>query len=318
MATHNISQTFTKRFQALGTTVEGGIRTDAKAAQMVFDEIEQQVKTFESKFSRFRGDSELSMLNANAGQVVTVSEDLMELLSAARDTWLMTEGIVDPTIGQALITAGYDQSFETLSQVSERTHNTSPAPRRTMADVDLDEKNRTVVIPPGMVMDLGGIGKGFLADRLIRRLEKISNDFWWSLGGDITVSGTDADGQPWTVGVQDPRHLEKDVYNLKPPAGCWGIATSGIAKRRGVRNGQAWHHIIDPRTGQPATTDIVAVTAMAPRALEADVAAKTILILGAKSGLTWLRRHQNFEALIIKSDSTTVTTDRMTRLLQIL
>lgn len=304
-------QTFTIRFSALGTTIEGGIRTEAKAAKMIFSQIERRVKSFEANFSRFKKSSELSLLNANAGQSVTVSKELMALLSAARGMWLMTEGIIDPTIGQALISAGYDKSFDRPENVSTRQVQPAPVQRRTMADVSLDEKNRTVVMPPGTALDLGGIGKGYLLDQLAVSLAKISSDFWWSLGGDMVVSGTDEDGQPWTVGVQDPNNFEKDAFTVKPPTGRWGIATSGIAKRRGVRNGQPWHHIIDPRTGQPAHTDIMAVTVLAPQALAADVAAKTIIILGEISGLAWLGRHENFEALIIKSDGTTVTTKRM-------
>ncbi|MFA5051904.1 MAG: FAD:protein FMN transferase [Patescibacteria group bacterium] len=308
-------QLVTDAFHALGTTVEGGFRAEPDVARVLCGAIRQRVSDFEAKFSRFRKDSELSLLNANAGQVVVVSEELMSVLVAARDAWYMTEGIIDPTIGQALMAAGYGDSFDRLSADSEAPGSLIAPPSASFAAVELDEQNRSVVLPPGTMLDLGGIGKGYLLDRLIPLLDSVSKDYWWSLGGDIVVSGEDDDGQPWPVGVQDPLHLDKDIFQLRPLPGRWGIATSGITKRRGVRGGQPWHHIIDPRTSRPAQTEIVEVTVLAQRVLDVDVMAKTILILGEKSGLPWFGRFPEAGALLIKTDGSTIVTKRMQGLL---
>lgn len=289
----------TDHFSALGTNVEGAVRTDPTTAAELFGTIRTMVSAFESRFSRFRPDSELSRMNRGAGSAFAVSDELFAIMRTAQRMSERTNRLVDVTVGNAMIEAGYDRSFELLGKVKTRRGNKVHSVSTTVAEVMIDASRRTVTLPLGATVDLGGIGKGYLLDQLLPVLADVSDDFWLSLGGDLIVSGVDDDGKPWSVGVQDPQAHDKDVARLHPPEGTWGIATSGTTKRHGVRDGSIWHHLIDPRTGKPAMTDVVAATVLAPSALEADAFAKVVLLLGSTEGLAWAASRKGIEALVI-------------------
>jgi len=183
-------KTINDRFYALGTTIEGGFRADQVLAEKLCEKIRLRIAEFENHFSRFLPTSELSYLNANPNREITVSPQMIEIMLAARKIWSLTDGLVDPTIGQSLIAAGYDVSFELLNNSDGQ-----PAParvvRRTLRDVKIDEKLNTVKIPEGTTLDFGGIGKGYILDQLINYIEPLTQDYWLSLGGDLVVSGRD-------------------------------------------------------------------------------------------------------------------------------
>lgn len=291
-------KTITHQFHALGTTVQGGWRTEPAAAQAIFLEIQRRIVDFETRFSRFTPDSELSRLNTQAGPPVAVSETMMDILLKARKFWQQTDGLVDPTVGRAVIAAGYDVSFELLPDGISSEQKKVAVTKSSFADVHLDQMRKTVTLPAGMLLDFGGLGKGYLVDSLVPDIEKVTTDYWLSLGGDLIVSGTGDDNQPWSVGIQDPRSPERDFLHLRPPPGHWGLATSGTIKRHGVRAGVPWHHLIDPRTGQPSVSDVIAATVLAPTALEADVMAKVVLLRGSIDGIAWASAH-GVEALAV-------------------
>jgi thiamine biosynthesis lipoprotein len=122
--------------------------------------------------------------------------------------------------------------------------------------------------------------------------------------GDIAVSGPRADGRPWTVGVADPFHPDEEIEVLSICAG--GVATSGRDRRRWMRNGVPQHHILDPRTSLPASTDLLTVTVIAPDVMQAEAAAKAAFILGSRHGLAWTEARPDFAGLFILEDGQTI------------
>jgi thiamine biosynthesis lipoprotein len=308
-------ETYTDQFRALGTEAEGGIRADREKTEKLFSIIRAEVFAFENRFSRFNENSELSLLNKNAGSPTIASNEMLELLLAAKGVYQSSNKLVDPTVGSALIQAGYDDSFETLdrSSISLGQHHTFDA-HYTFADVKIDIATKKVQFPKSVTLDFGGIGKGFLLDRIAALIEPVTNNYWFSLGGDMVVSGVGDDGMPWPVAVQDPRDLNRDRFSLRPQEGRWAIATSGTVKRKGIHNGKSWHHIIDPKTLQPSESDTIAVTVLAPTGLEADVCAKTILLQGSHDGILWARKTNKCEALITTHDGLVFFTPRMKRM----
>ena len=305
--------THTESFKALGTTIEGGFRAEREIAEKLWSDVHMSIAIFEARFSRFQEDSELSQLNRSAGRTFTASQPMMKILQAAQDAFRKTDGLVDPTVGNALITAGYDSSFEQIKdKIDQRP--ISEVPHSSLNDVRIDFENSTIVIPTGVTLDFGGIGKGYLLDYLVPMIEAETTDYWLSLGGDLVVSGNDESGHTWTVGVQNPLAHDQDLAKLQPPSGRWGIATSGTTKRRG-RN---WHHLIYPRTGRPVITDTLAGVVLAPTALEADTYAKTVLILGSTEGINWATNKKGIEALAVTDKLQLVSTTGMRQLLKIL
>lgn len=231
-----------------------------------------------------------------------MSETMLELFDAARRMWKLTDHVVDPTVGNAMIAVGYDQSFDALKGLDDRPAATRNQAPMSFSDVVVEVERKTVSIPRDTSIDFGGIGKGFLLDRLASRIRTQTEHFWLSLGGDLVLSGTDEENAPWPISVQDPRAHNRDIVRMTPPSGTWGVATSGTTKRRGIRNGVVWHHLINPRTGRPAETDVAAATVIAPTALEADAMAKTLCILGAGDGLAWALQRPDIEALVVTAN----------------
>jgi thiamine biosynthesis lipoprotein len=162
----------------------------------------------------------------------------------------------------------------------------------------LDGGRRTVKAPAGLRLDLGGIGKGYAVDGAARALAPTA-DFLVDAGGDIFASGDGPAGDGWPVAVADPLREDADlgVVRLRDQA----LATSTVARRRWQRDGRWLHHLIDPRTGEPALSDAISVSVIAPSAVEADIFAKVALLLGSENGTHFLRA-QGAQGLFIATD----------------
>ncbi len=163
----------------------------------------------------------------------------------------------------------------------------SPLPRPSFCwrDVVVDRRSSTITLPPNTGLDLGGIGKGWTVDRAAEVLRRFDN-FVVDAGGDIYAAGTQDDGAPWTVGVEDPTNRGRDVAVLAVRDRA--VVTSTTSRRRWVLQGQERHHLIDPRTGHPAASGVASVTAIASSAARAETLAKAALLLGPREGILFL------------------------------
>ena len=254
----------------------------------------------EAAASRFRPESELSRLNKSAGRPFKASHLLFTLVFEALIAAKATGGIFDPTILMPLITAGYDRSFELLEH-----DKVSPAFRpesfgaHSWRDVKLDAQTRTIVLPPGCGLDLGGIGKGWTVDRAAERLQ-LFNNYAVDAGGDIFTSGVQSDGSQWTVGVEDPLNRGSDlmIISVRDRA----VATSTTARRRWSTQGRECHHLIDPRTGLPSESGVISATVVAESVASAEVLAKVALLLGPEAGLRFLEDQQDVEGLLVLTE----------------
>ena len=160
----------------------------------------------------------------------------------------------------------------------------------------MDSVVRTVRLPHGMRLDFGGVAKGWAADQAAARLAAYAPALV-DAGGDIAISGPMVNGDPWPVAVADPMEPERDLTLLM--LRNESVATSGRDYRRWARNGKMQHHIVDPRTGRPAETDVLSATVIALTAREAEVAAKVALILGSRVGLKWIEAREQFAAMLV-------------------
>jgi thiamine biosynthesis lipoprotein len=252
----------THRFAAMGTEIE--LMLDANGGEDVLDAAEQEFRRLESLLSRFRPDSELSRLN-EAGSATVAPEllELIELALAARDH---TGGRFDPTVHNALTASGYDRSFEHLPR--DRESGRASAQPTCNGRVTVDATNSTVELDHGVRLDLGGIAKGWAADRVLASLRPLGPALV-NAGGDIAATG-----RPWPVGVQTPG----GPITLELRDGA--LATSGRDRRHWHQNGRLQHHVIDPRTALPAEGDLLTVTAGAPTAAKAETIATSLFLAG--------------------------------------
>jgi len=266
--------------------------------------VEQRFELAEETLSRFRPRSELSALNASAGRPFHASPLLFSVVSEATAAARLTNGLFDPAILPMLVAAGYDRSFEELEGERPRLHP-CPLPGGGWEEIELDPECRTILLPPGVQLDLGGIGKGWTTDRAAEAMRPLQN-FALDAGGDIAVGGHQADGSPWTVGVENPLQLDRDLIQVDL-SDC-AIATSTVARRRWRKGGREQHHLIDPRTGQPAKTGVLAATVIAGTVTRAETVAKAALLLGPKAGVDYLDGLEDVEGmLVLDGDRTELT-----------
>jgi thiamine biosynthesis lipoprotein len=243
------------------------------------------IRSFAARLSRFDACSEVHALNADLRSEVPASPLVRTAVAAGLWAADRTGGLVDPTLVPALERAGYAQSREgatpaSLEEALAQAPQRRPAeahPDAAWRSIQIDHAAGTVTRPPGLRIDTGGTGKGLAADAVARRLGGYGR-FAIDCGGDIAVGGPAALANPYVIDVQHPLTGEV-VHRLRVRSG--GVATSGIDRRVWQRaDGSFAHHLIDPSTGVPAWTGLIAATALAPSALEAETYAKQALLSG--------------------------------------
>jgi thiamine biosynthesis lipoprotein len=162
-------------------------------------------------------------------------------------------------------------------------------------------------------LDLGGTAKGWAAAAAVRRLRS-AGPALVDAGGDIVVSGPMADGGPWPIAIASPfGEGDAPLGVLRLSAGA--VATSGRDYRRWRQGGEERHHLIDPRTGRPAETDVLAATVVAGDAVSAEAAAKTALILGSRAGMAWIEARPGLAALLALADGRVLHSRRLAHVL---
>lgn len=275
-------------FPAMSTTVNivsVGIAGDEH--QRAMDEIQAGVAAWEERFSRFRPSSLLSRVNAAAGRWIGVDAPFLDLLEAARDAVAATEGRFNPAILPALVASGYGRTIDEVRR--NATIGMAPpitAPPAAWADVVIDRRGLRVRLPYGMQVDFGGIAKGALADRLADRFGHWPGGAI-GIGGDTVLWGLPPDGDTWRVGVEHPLEPDEDIAVVAIPSGAaLAIATSSRTKRAWSTGRGSAHHLIDPGTGAPARSSLLAVTACAPTATIAEVITKNLMVASAHGDLT--------------------------------
>jgi thiamine biosynthesis lipoprotein len=296
-------------FQAMGSQILAILDTDNPSARAALNAVPAWFAGWERALSRFDPQSELSALNRKTGQWVRLSPVLGSVIRAALQAARTSDGLVTPTMLPALEAVGYDRDFSRIDKASADNAEVPPgvADWRT---IQWNARQNMIRVPPGVRLDLGGIAKGWAADQAVRRLGR-SGPALVDAGGDIAVSGPRADGLPWPIGVSDPQMPDTQVDLLFLRQG--GVATSGRDYRRWRQGATERHHIIDPRTGLPAVTDLLSVTVIAPTTVQAEIAAKAVLILGSMAGLAWLERRAAQTVLLIRSDGAILRTPKLQR-----
>lgn len=258
-----------REWRAMGTDVEV-IVTGGTAAML--DAAQARIEDLEARWSRFRPDSELLRLHAHPGRPVVVSDETFAVLELSIDAWRSTWGAFDPSVHDAVRAAGYTADFDHLER--EQTAGTIAAPAPGLGAVRLDPLVRSVTLPEGVHLDLGGIGKGRAADLVTREIMAAgARGVCVSLGGDLRVAGEPPDGPAWVIAMED---LPTEHLALTEGA----VATSSTRRRRWTQGGEARHHLIDPRTGAPVADAPAAVTIVAGDAATAEILTKAVMVLG--------------------------------------
>ncbi len=233
------------------------------------------VRGMQARLTRFEPDSELSRLNAAAGRWVDVSDQLEQLLRESLRAWELSAGMVNVGVLPAMLAAGYTRTFRAGPTVAMADAPPLPA----LPEV-LEVAPGRARVATGCGLDLGGIAKGWLADRLSERL---GDNCLVNLGGDLYARGEGPGCGGWAVGFGGLTVMLRDQ----------GAATSSTRRRfwLSADSGERLHHLIDPRTGAPSRSDLTEVSVIAADATTAEVVAKTALLLGSAPAPAFLAAH---------------------------
>jgi thiamine biosynthesis lipoprotein len=293
-----------REFRAMGCQMLAALDHPSERADNWLNTVPSWFEAWEQSLSRFRRDSELSQLNCLSGSPQRISLTLWKVLQEALQAERISGGLVTPLLLNALESAGYDTSFEEMvpSVVAGTNLIVAQTQLQTsmrIADINCSAATREVCLPAGSRLDFGGIAKGWAAHQAMKRLS-VYGPALVDAGGDIAISGSRRDGSLWPVAVADPLR-QKDHLGILM-LGKKGVATSGKDYRRWQQNSRWQHHIIDPRTGLPAETDLLSVTVVAQDVSQAEAAAKTVLILGSDEGLEWLNTQPTMDGILVLED----------------
>jgi thiamine biosynthesis lipoprotein len=280
-----------RTFAAMGTMVDVLLPVDRRDA---ISPVRELFTDWEAKLSRFVPESQLSRLNARAGDAVEVDQVVFDVVDAAVDAGHATGGLFDPTLLRQLVRLGYAESFTRLPRAPGPACG-SPS-SGDWRQIELDASSRTVRLPVGCTLDLGGIAKGMAVDAALDVLrERGVPSALVSAGGDLAVLGLPLEGRAWHVLVGE--NSLGETVDLTRGA----LATSGVARRSWMQGGVARHHLLDPRTGEPAESDLYEVTVAAATCRMAEVAATASFVLGADRAADFVAAHR-LAALFTRRD----------------
>jgi len=256
------------------------------------------MEDYERRFSRFLTDSELARMNRSAGRWFCASPELFDLVRLSRTYFYQTGGLFDPSILPDLKRAGYDRSMEEIRIYGVKQQMMENRGKRPSFEaVRLEENKRKIWLPPGMEIDLGGIAKGWIAEQAARLLWTYTSACAVNAGGDLYLMGIPDGRVDWEVALEDPRYPDQDLAVLRVGSGA--VATSSITKRNWKQGNKHQHHLIDPRSGEPAVTDWLSVTVIAPQAATAEVFAKALLIVGSDQAIEFLAKNDEIAFIAV-------------------
>ena len=294
-------------FQIWSTTATLVV-SDPAALPAARAELDRQLAAVDLACSRFRSDSEISMLLRTPAREVSLSPVLDEAIAAALRISSATDGLVDPTVAAAVIALGYDRDIVSMLDGLEHgmdiaTAATRPAPGA--GRIVHDPVRHTVLVPAGVGLDLGATAKAWAADRAAAAIAELTGcGVLLGLGGDIAVAGAAPDGG-WSIAIADDHRQAESCPQARVAISSGGLATSSIAARRWRTSSGVRHHIVDPRTGENPDPYWRTVSVAAGSALDANGAATAAIVLGL-SASEWLMA-RGLPARLVDIEGTVVT-----------
>lgn len=259
---------------------------------------------YEKLFSRTVQGSDIWRINEESGPV-EVDPETLKMLETGMTVSEASGGAFDPTV-------------ETETKLWDFSGDTAKLPdadalKEAATHVDyrkLALNGNTVELPDDMGLDMGGIAKGYIADRLAAFLRgKGVTSALINLGGNVVTIGRRAtDDQPWIVGIQDPK-AETGVNKLTIRAENLSVVTSGNYQRYFLLNGVRYHHLLEPKTGWPVQNGLDSVTILSESSAMGDALSTACYVLGQEKGMELIKKYEGIDAIFIGSDGTVSMTD---------
>ncbi len=273
------------------------------APEGIMDEIWAACARYEKLLSKTISTSDVSRINAAMGQPVKVDPETWEILRRAKEISAKTGGAFSITI--APLTGLWTFTDTVTNMVPTDEARLSMLPLVDDQKIVLGD-DYTVTLPAGMEIDLGGIAKGYIADKVAELLRGRTTAAIISLGGNVYTTGQKPDGSRFSVGIKDP--LNPAVSKAIIYTGDCTVVTSGTYERGFSFGGVRYHHILDPKTGWPAQSDLVSASFVMDSSMTADALATACIVIGSEKSLA-LAKDLGLDAMFIKADGTVLFTE---------
>ena len=271
-----------------------------KEADLALQKAEQVFHEYDLRFSRFKPESELMTLNTSNGTWCKVSIELFQVIKKCVALAVETNGAFDPSVGGILASYGYG--------LPENFALNTPYP--TYRDIAFNDRELLIRLAPSQILEPACIVKGIAIDTAGKAIKESfdlrTQGFMINAGGDILTQGVFENKQLWNIAIQDPRASDAIVATVKIQNA--GMATSGTYRTHGENNGKKWHHLINMRTGEPAS-EIVSATVIANNCEDADTEASMAILTPIKESLERLEKRRlpyfliSKDGVIIKNDA---------------
>lgn len=281
-----------------------------KAVAVAFDAAVREIRRLEDVLSEWKATSEVGTINRMAGSWVNVGPETLDVLEKSLWAGGISEGTFDITFQSMSGIWRFGTASEAAPRVPAPAEVARARARVDYRKVELDRAGQRVRVQQGQAIGLGGVAKGYIVDKAAAVLASAGlRSFLVQAGGDLYGAGRKPDGSRWVSGIQDPRGPQGSFFasiELEDHA----FSTAGDYARSFVVNGKRYHHIIDPRTGYPATQSR-SVTVWAKDALTADAIDDAVFILGAKKGLALAESLPDVGVVVVDSDNRVWTSRRL-------
>jgi thiamine biosynthesis lipoprotein len=280
------------------------VTADRRALPAAERELRRTLAAIDRTCSRFRADSEISRLHERAGRSTTMSPLLTAAVDAAIRAAELTGGLVDPTVGAAVIALGYDRDFADIE-----AGGPGPAAPPVAAPgwwrLRREPRSRRMVLPRGVLLDLGATAKALAADLAARAASAATNcGVLVSLGGDLAAAG-DSPDEGWRIALGDDHVRAETSPATTVAVASGGLATSSTTRRRWQRGDRIVHHLVDPRTGDAVVPYWRTVSASAATCVDANTASTAAIVLGEEAA-DWLRERE-IPARLVRVDGRVLT-----------
>jgi thiamine biosynthesis lipoprotein len=290
-------QPYKRVMQLMGSTFEiTVVDDDAIRANKNIDAAVAEIKRIERLISSWDMASQTSEINKNAGvKAIRVKKELFQLIERAKSISKLTDGAFDISYASMDRIWKFDKSMEQMPSDKEIKLSVAKVGAKS---IELDAKNKTIFLKKeGMKIGFGAIGKGYAADKAKTLLQErgVSAGII-NASGDMNAWGSQPDGTPWRVAIRNPMNKNK-VFALMPLQNK-AVVTSGNYEKYVCFNGVRYAHIIDPRTGYPAT-ELISVTVFAPKAEIADALATAVFVMGKEAGIDRINQLPNIDCILI-------------------
>lgn len=270
-----VQQILHRVFHTMGIAVHCTlVGVTEKEADTRTAEAERIFNAYDKRFSRFKNDSELMRLNNSDGKPTAVSLEMFQIIKKCYNLAQETAGIFDPSVGSIL--ASYNYGLP--------ENYTLPPRPPTFRDIIFNNRELEITLAPMQILEPAGIVKGIAIDAASEAFNGITG-YMINAGGDILTHGKYINDQLWNITIQDPHNAKAVVTALKIQN--LSIATSGVYQTSGVKDGKAWHHLVNMETSKP-THDILSATVIASTAEQADTEASLVILLGIDRGVSRL------------------------------